>query len=144
MTHKQFIDKWNGKFCDYDKAYGFQCVDLMRQYIKEVHGVDAYKAVPAGPTAKAIFTNFKDNAYFKKVLNGPFNVPKTGDLIFWGTYPTVTGWAGHVAILDSADLYTLIVFNQNYPTGNPSLMRRFGVNKLLHGYRGVMGWLTKK
>ena len=113
----------------------------MRFYIKEVHGYDPYKAVPAGANAKTIFQNFKDNRYYRKILNNPNNVPKQGDLVFWGYYPTVTTWAGHVAIFDKGDLYTIISFDQNYPTGRPCLLVKHGTSKLRHGYRGVMGWL---
>ncbi len=142
MTHNQFTQKYNGRFVDYDGKYGNQCVDLMRQYIKEVKGWDAYKAVPAGATAKVIFQNFKNNAYYKKVFNTPNNIPKQGDLIFWGTYPFITGLAGHVAVFEGGDLYSVLVFGQNYPTGKPCKFTKYGSSKLLHGYRGVMGWLT--
>lgn len=144
MTYNDFIWKWNGRYVDYDGRYGAQCVDLIRQYVKEVLGVEAYKAIPAGPTAKQIFLNFKSNQYFTKVLNGPTNVPKKGDIVFWGTYPFVTGWAGHTALFDSGDIFTIVAFGQNYPTGQPCKFYKYGRSKILHGYRGVMGWLTPK
>jgi hypothetical protein len=31
-----FKNKWLGKRIDYDKAYGYQCVDLIKQYLDEV------------------------------------------------------------------------------------------------------------
>jgi hypothetical protein len=37
-----------------------------------------------------------------------------------------------------------VTFGQNYPTGSPCLYKKFGSSPVLHGYRGVMGWLTKK
>lgn len=144
MTHGQFISKYQGKYLDWDKKFGFQCMDLMRQYVKEVYGLSPYAVIPAAPTAKQCFLNFKDNQYFKKVLNGPNNMPKQGDLVFWGTYPFVTGWAGHVAIFDKGDLYTIISFDQNYGVGTPCHLQKHGYNKILHGYRGVMGWLTRR
>lgn len=144
MTHKQFVDKWNGRYVDFDGRYGFQCMDLMRQYVKEVHGLPPYAVIPSAPTAKQCFLNFKSNAYYTKVLNGPNNVPKQGDLVFWGTYPFVSGWAGHVAIFDSGDLYTVVSFDQNYPVGSRCRLYKHGSSKILHGYRGVMGWLHKK
>lgn len=144
MTHGQFITANMGRYVDYDKRYGNQCVDLMRQYIKDVEGIDPYQAVPAGATAKTIFQNFSGNKYYQKILNSPSNVPKKGDLVFWGYYPSVTGWAGHVGVFDSGDLYSVVVFNQNYPTGSSCQLRKFGTSKLFHGYRGVMGWLRRK
>ena len=40
MTYDQFINKYNGKQIDYDGAYGVQCVDLIKQYIKDVIGIE--------------------------------------------------------------------------------------------------------
>lgn len=137
MTYKQFTEKYNGRFVDYDHAYGNQCVDLMRQYCKDVLGVDGYVAIPPRGNAKDIFKNFKDNKYFKKVLNTPTGIPPQGSVIFWGTYPFVTGIPGHVAIVDSASVYNTIVFNQNYPTNSACNLRKFD-------YRGVLGWLKRK
>lgn len=144
MTHAQFVTKYLNRFVDYDKRMGFQCVDLMRQYVKEVYGLDAYKAIPAGATAKVIFQNFKSNQYFTKILNTPDGVPKKGDIVFWGTYLGVTGWAGHVAIYHEGNVWTFISLDQNYPTGKPVLLVKHGSSKYFHGYRGVLGWLRRK
>lgn len=133
MTYQQFKDKWNGKFCDYDKAFGFQCVDLMRQYMKEVMGLEPYKVLPGATYAKQLFWNYKTGP-LSKISNGPSNFPKKGAIVFWTTYPFVTGIAGHVGIVDSADANTLIVFSQNYPSGSACSLRKFS-------YKGVIGWL---
>lgn len=137
MTHDKFIYDYRWEYVDFDGKYGFQCVDLMRKYIQKVKVWNPYSAVPAGPNAKSIFLNFKDNAYYRKVLNGPTNAPKQGDIVFWGTYPFVTGFAGHVAICHSSTPMRLVTFDQNYPTG------RF-CDYVNHSYEGVMGWLTPR
>ena len=69
MTHTEFINKYNGKYLDYDGWYGFQCVDLMRAYTKEVHEFSPYIAIPTRGNAKDIFINFKENKYYKKIFN---------------------------------------------------------------------------
>ena len=33
--YKEFVEKWLGKRIDYDWAYGYQCVDLIKQYLDE-------------------------------------------------------------------------------------------------------------
>lgn len=137
MTLEQFVNKYNGKYLDYDGYYGYQCVDMVRFYIKEALGYSPYTALPAGGSAKAIFNNFKENKYFKKIYNSPTNIPKKGSIIFWGWYPFVTGWNGHVAVVSDATMMRFISFDQNYPTGSPCKY----VN---HSYRGVMGWLEPK
>lgn len=139
MTYQDFIWKWNTKYCDYDHAYGNQCVDLMRQYCKDVYGVDGYKAIPSRGNAKDIFKNFKNNAYFKKVNNTPNGIPKKGDIIFFKTstwFPFLFGFAGHVGIVDQAGLYDMVIFNQNYPTGRYCEFRKFK-------YKDCLGWLTR-
>lgn len=137
MNYRDYTNKYNGKYVDYDHAYGNQCTDNMRQFCKDVLNVDGYIAIPPRGNAKDIFRNFKDNQFLRKVLNTPTGVPKQGDIIFFNTYPFLYGWAGHVGIVDSADLYNLILFEQNYPTGSTC---RFGK----HNYKGCAGWLTPR
>lgn len=137
MTYNDFIYKWNQRFVDYDHAFGNQCVDLMRQYCQDVFGVNGYTAIPPRGNAKDIFKNFQNNQYFTKIYNTPTGIPKKGDIIFWTTYLFLYGWAGHVAIYDSGDLYNIISFDQNYPTGSPCHFQK-------HSYKGCLGWLTPK
>lgn len=39
MTFSAFKTKWIGKRVDYDKVFGYQCVDLIKQYLKEREGL---------------------------------------------------------------------------------------------------------
>jgi len=143
MTFEEFVIKYNGKYIDYDGFYGFQCVDLMRQYVKEAEGLMPYIAIPTKGNAKDIFNNFKDNQFYQKVKNGLTNMPKKGDIVFWGypyglywdKYKPV--WAGHVAVVSDAWLMGLISFDQNW--GKPNFCRY--VN---HTYKGCLGWLTRR
>ena len=136
MQLYEFINKWQGRYCDFDGAYGFQCVDLMRQYVKDVHGLATYTAIPTVGAAKDIYKNFRTNRYFYKIGNLPNNIPQKGDIMFFGYYPFIFGWAGHVGIVESASLYHVVLFNQNYPTGNPCGLRRFS-------YKGALGWFRR-
>jgi surface antigen len=139
MNHSQFTGKFNGKFIDYDNAYGFQCVDLMRKYVLDVYGLKPYVAIPTTGNAKNIFYNFRDNKYFKKVLNTPNNMPKKGDIVFFKTSvlpPWFYGFAGHVAVVDSANVMSMILFGQNYPTGSACSFRKFS-------YKDCLGWLSR-
>jgi cell wall-associated NlpC family hydrolase len=138
MTFQQFLDRYNGAYIDYDGAYGYQCVDLMRQYIKDVFGVNPYIALPPNSSAKQIYKAYTFSTPYKKIANTPTAIPKNGDIIFWGYYPGVTGWAGHVAIVvgDGASVNNFISFDQNWPS-------RTACHRQLHNYKGVMGWLRK-
>ncbi len=144
MILNDFIWKYNGKYIDYDHAYGYQCVDLIRQKTKDVDGFESYTAIPAGANAITIWNNFKDNKYYKKVLNGPTNVPKKGNIMFFKFYPLLYGFSGHTAVFCDGDIYSVISFDQNWPTGTPCHLQKHGSSKLLHGYRGCVGWLTPR
>lgn len=148
MTLDQFVTKYQGRYLEYNNdIYKNQCLDLFWQYLKEVLGIDP-RPYQGWGSAKNVYNNtyrIKDfNKNFTKVANGPNNIPKKGDAIFWGTYPGVTGWAGHVAIYLKGDLYIVYSFDENYPTGSRCAIVKHGYNKLFHGYRGVMGWFHKK
>lgn len=140
MDYNKFVSKWNGKPLDYDHAFSTQCTDVMRAFVNEVYKLNPYIAIPTTGSAKNIFYNFKDNKYFKKVLNTPNGIPKQGDILFFKTstwFPFLFGRDGHVCLVDKADLYNLQVFQQNYPTG-----RLCGFGKFK--YKDVIGWLVKK
>ena len=137
MTFDNFIIKYNGKYLDYDHAFGNQCVDLMRGYVNEVLGYAPYLAIPNTGNAKDIFKKFVSNYYFSKVLNSPTNAPRKGDIVFFGTYLGLYGWSGHVGLCTGSDVMNLVLFEQNYPTNSPC---RFGK----HSYKGCLGWLTPK
>jgi hypothetical protein len=136
MTHEQFITKYNGRFIDFDGAYGPQCVDLMRQYIKECLNLDPY-SIPRATYAKDIYKNFNGSNIWQKVKNTITAIPKKGDIIFWDWRWPVTGYAGHVAIVTGADINRFISFDQNY--GYPKTCSYKN-----HTYIGVMGWFHKK
>jgi hypothetical protein len=138
LTLDQFITKNLNKFVNYDKAYGYQCTDCMREYIIECMGINPYSAIPATNYAKNMFYNYPTiSKFFTKVKNTPTGIPPKGAIIFWGTYPFVTGFAGHVAIVTSSNINNFISFDQNYPKNSPCKLVK-------HSYKGVLGWLVKK
>jgi len=71
MALNEFFGKYEGRGIDYDGSYGFQCVDLYRQYVKEV--LEA-KQSPSVPGAKDIWTNYLTDV-FTKISNNPDNAP---------------------------------------------------------------------
>lgn len=139
MTHDSFVKKYIGRYIDYDGRYGAQCVDLMRAYSKEVHNMSPYIAIPTLGNAKDIYTRYFAGGY-KKIPNTPTGVPKQGDIIFFKTsywFPYLYGFAGHVAIVESANVNSMTVFEQNYPTGHACKLSK-------HSYKDCLGWLTPK
>ena len=106
MNLDEFISKYIGKKVDFDGAYGAQCVDLFRQYNKEVGGNPHTGSVEG---AKEIWTNYNtldEKKYFKKVRS-----LKEGDVVVWDGTPT--NEYGHVAIFVAKCNSKIIVFEQN-------------------------------
>lgn len=136
MTFDQFITKYNGKGIDFDGYYGFQCMDLMHQYIKDVLG-QADPNILRSPTANLVYKNFPNvggSSLFAKINNTPTGVPQKGDILFWGTG---LGPAGHVAIYISGDVNKFKSFDQNFPVGSLS-------HTQAHDYKAMLGWLRYK
>ena len=110
MTFDNFITKYNGKYLDWDGNWGAQCMDLLRAYLKEVLNLPPY-ILPPVDYAKNVFKNFTTSNEFLKVYNGATNMPSKGDIVFWGYYPMVTGWAD-VGISYASTTMNLITFGQ--------------------------------
>jgi len=91
----EFICRYLGKKVDFDGAYGAQCVDLFRQYLKDVYEVPEHTGAVDG--AKDLFLKHtslpKQQLYLKAVKRG---IPKVGDILVWGA--TQSNAYGHVAI----------------------------------------------
>lgn len=125
MTLNEFIAKYDGKGIDFDGHFGAQCVDLYRQYVKEVLG---FPQSPPVAGAKDIWDTYLPD-YYKRVENTPYGVPEAGDIVIFssGTY-------GHVSIFLEGNTSRFTSFDQNYPSG--TLCHKQG-----HTYSGVIGWL---
>ncbi len=131
MTLQDFITKYNGKGIDYDSSYGFQCVDLYRQYVKEVLGFPQSKPIPG---AKDVWDTYLSE-YYTRIANTPTGVPQRGDIMIWGsTY----GKYGHIAVVTEATVKNFKCFSQNDPVG--TLCKEISYTS----YKGVLGWLRPK
>lgn len=133
MNLNEFISKYDGVGVNYDGAYGNQCVDLYRQYVKEVCQVPQSPSV-AG--AKDIWTTYL-SAYFDRIANTPTGVPQAGDIIIWNS---TIGTYGHVGIFISGNTTSFTSFDQNWPDSGG----RGVAHKQAHNYTGVQGWLRLK
>lgn len=131
MTLTDFVNMNVNDKVDYDKAYGSHCVDLFRQYVKDVlcyphhTGVcatsggakDLYLDYEKMPKEKEVFTRVKTRA------------PKPGDVCVWDG--TKTNQYGHVAICLGVSKDKIIVFEQDgYKQNGAKVMIRSSVNML--------------
>ncbi len=114
MTYQEFKNKWLGKRVNIDGVYGFQCADLVKQYMLECYGI------PNGAYGNAIDYWYSTNA---KVLTKFERVSTTsarrGDIVI---FKGINGNPyGHIGIADAdAGLINVNTLEQNGATGNGS------------------------
>lgn len=130
MNLDEFIKNYEGKQVDFDGVLGFQCVDLFRQYSKEVLDIPEHTGVVEG--AKDLYLNFTKmplmQKYFLRV-----KFPKVEDVVIFDKTPT--NKYGHVAIVIYATKKTLIVFEQN------GFDQKKGAYINIRNYENVLGFL---
>ena len=131
MTFDAFITKYSNKYVDFDGYFGYQCMDLYRQYVKEV--LQALQSPPV-TGAKDVWTTYRKDV-FDRISNGPSNFPEKGDIVIWNK-PAGNGY-GHIAIAFKADAMKFTSFDQNW---GPNLKCHLQP----HNYTNVLGWLRKK
>ena len=112
MKLTDFVKKYNGSKVDYDKMYGCQCVDLFRQYCKDVLQIPHTGGVEG---AKDLYEKYNDlpleQKYFTKITHHDFCIYSAGDVAIWGA--TQTNKYGHVAIIIADMNDCLVVFEQD-------------------------------
>lgn len=100
--YKEFCNKWVGKCVDYDKAYKYQCVDLIKQYADEclwmwkIGAIWNANKVPSWSFWKK-FTQFKG----------------TNNLMQWDIIIRTSWTYWHIAIVDHVFAWKVYVLEQN-------------------------------
>ena len=135
MIFDQFIEKYKGKAVDFDGSYGDQCVDLVRQYIKEVLEQPQPKGVVG---AKDFWTNFESDPnlknYFLKIPDTKEAIPQKGDIVIWGSN---YGKYGHIAIINWANINQFQALSQNDPLGAKTILKNYSFNYVLGWFRAL-------
>ena len=104
MTNRPYVDfknKWLGKRIDYDKAYGYQCVDLIKQYLDEVLG---FGRVGALGNAKNVPSTLTKKGFSKLWVTS---------IIQWDIIVRTRWTYGHIAIVDRIVNGRVYVLEQN-------------------------------
>lgn len=144
MTHQEFKNRWLGSRVDFDGVASYQCVDVVKQYIADVHGVDGRIYGNAADYFDARDVNspiINDN--YNKVANSPTGVPNQGDIIVWNR--NMGGGYGHIAVVDSADVNTVTVIEQNGGAGSGTGTGSDAIRiRTYPNYANVYGWLRPK
>jgi hypothetical protein len=136
MELREFLDKYNGLKVDFDGVYGAQCVDLFRQYCKDVWGTPHLGGVDG---AIDLFNRYEklplERTYCHKISYGSGMVPVDGDVVVWSG--TASNKYGHVAICLYASDRFLVVFEQDG-------VKQDGAKVFCRSYERVVGWLRKR
>lgn len=132
MSLEEFIKKYIGKKVDFDGAFGAQCVDLFRQYNKDVWGNPHTGAVEG---AKDLFLNYKkmpEEVKYLKIVKTPF----VGDVVVFDA--TSANKYGHVGIIvGSVSNETFLVFEQDG-------FKQDGAKIGIRDKSNILGYLRKK
>lgn len=131
MTLDQFISHWAGRYCDFDGAYGGQCVDLADFYLRDVWGVPVFFVTGAID----LYGHRPDLIeWFANDVGNPNQFPHPGDMVIWHLDHQVgTGVNGHVDIFVSGNGLGFTGLDENWPIGSTPHLQR-------HNYQGVRGW----
>ena len=133
LTFSEFLNKYKGKWVDFDGYYGAQCVDLVQYWAKNL-GYPAFWG-----DAYQIYQQAGNN--YIQVPNPPIGGPKEGDIVVWAYSYNYGG--GHVGIATGKGVSTGLssdwfeCFEQNDPTGKPCQLKNYNFNS-------VLGWLHPK
>jgi len=94
MTYSQFKAQWLGHKIDYDKVDGFQCVDLILQFLSQCAGVSG------GVSGNAVDYAKKPSPAFVKAVNEVTDGSKqAGDILVFVSAATPDG---HIALRDTS------------------------------------------
>lgn len=121
MNIVEFYKKWNYKILDADGINGGQCVDVIKQYFKDVLSIPPIKG-----NAIDYFKEIPGFKLFKKSL---FTYPKPDDIIIFDI-----GQYGHIGLCVWTRTFDFCIFQQNDPIGTPCSFR-------IYNYKKVIGWL---
>ncbi len=135
MNLLEFVHKHYRKKIDFDGHYGAQCVDVFRQYCKEVLNIPHTGGVVG---AKDIYEKYdqmpKEKQYFHKIAINS-EVPKPGDVVIFGA--TNKNPYGHVGIVITANKSVLVIFEQDG-------FKQDGTHIVPYKYNRVLGFLRKR
>ena len=131
---KTFCIIYHGQKVDFDGACGAQCVDLFRQYNKDVWGNPRLEGLGENGGAKDLWLKYDQMPLTKKYLCKVTN-PVCGDVVVFGATPT--NKFGHVAIFLAQKGNDILVFEQNGYTQD-------GAKYAWRSTQGMLGALRKR
>lgn len=132
MSTASFTKQWLGKRVDYDGVFAYQCVDLIKQYLRQEHGIKA------GAWGNAKDYWLKTNPALLKKFAKVKGKGKAGDIVI--LKPTATNKYGHIAIA----INDKQMLEQNGSTGSGSGKGKDAIRIRQIPYDRVYGFLRPK
>ena len=147
MNLTDFVEKYKGKPVDFDGQYGAQCVDLARQYMKEVWG---FSRQPEGVVGAAdFFFKHGERPIQWELCNcTPYTgtiQPPIGTLLIFKS--SGTNQYGHIAICLNTTSQNMTVFEQDGIANAAALKDgkpQKGAYTGTWNYDRLVGWLNKR
>jgi hypothetical protein len=136
MKYSEWVTKYNGKADDFDGAYGVQCVDLAKSFIKRVLGIEpqaignAIDYYNKRNSIKYLTDNF---TWIDYAVNLDF---KAGDLVVFKT----NSKNGHIAVCNGVETSTYFEsYDQNYNgAGSAMQLNQHKFSDATHKVLGVL------
>ena len=134
MELNTFCTTYHGQKVDFDGVCGAQCVDLFRQYNKDVWGNPRLEGLGENGGAKDLWLKYDKMPLTKKYLR-KVTKPVCGDVVVFGATPA--NKFGHVAIFLAQKGDNILVFEQNGYTQD-------GAKYVWRSVQGMLGALRKR
>jgi len=147
MTLEEFVEKYKGYPVDFDGLYGAQCVDLVRQYMKDVWG---FTRQPEGVIgADAFYINHNVRPIQQQLCKctpytGSVQPPAGSIVIFRGNEKNKFG---HIAVCITSTRGEITCFEQDGIVNSVALQEgkpQKGAYVGTWSYDRLLGWLEKK
>ena len=137
MTHEEFAARREGSSVDFDGMYGAQCVDLVRQYFKDVWEVPRQPEGVVGAKDFALHDKRPvQQTYMDWTPYETGTAAPEGSVIVFNA--TQSNKFGHVAIVLKADSGAVQVLEQD------GFAQHRGTYRCWRTYANCLGWLTRK
>jgi len=147
VTLKEFVEKYSGVAVDFDKAYGAQCVDLVRQYFQDVwklkqqpEGVDGAEDFYFKHESRRVQRESMDCTRFDG-----YTRPPVGSVVVFKGHSG--NQYGHIGICVDTYEGGMDVFEQD-GVANAALLKagleQKGAYISKWKFDRLLGWLTKK
>jgi len=122
--------KWNR--VDFDWAYQYQCVDLIRDYAKN----NNYPEITTRWNAIDLWKKWL-GSWYTRVVNSMWGSPPVWAIILYSTW---TYW--HIAIAWRSSLLWVYILEQNWATWNWNWLGGDAIRITRNFYRGCLGWFV--